>query len=359
MSDLIRQIGELHIAATVDYNEKAAALEAADKKYIAAFDAADRARTEARNAALTARDEAVNAAYVAYDAKIAEIADQFSATVDQLDAEIEPFQKAEEAARLTFDKARLAWAAVVDDVAVGGLDDDDDVVQLVFDEDDDDGEETDEATDGEEAGVRFGQEEEGEVVHAGDLYWQEGSWEAPGEAVQGVAEAPANPAEPASGNETSGEAGVTDAFDAPIPAPTADQSGEVVQDSASGPANETQGTTPQEEVTPQVEVTNGDFTEATVTGTLTVGETVVEPAPAPETGGVEPTVVEPSVGEGSVEPSPAPALTEPLPPVEAAPETPATFQVEYADVPVSTVDELPLNVPHEVTGPDGDFPKQQ
>lgn len=346
MSDLIRKIGELHIAATVDYNEKVAALEAADKKYLVAFGAADQARVEARNAALAARDAAVSAAFNAYDTQVAEIQALYEAKISTLDAEIAPIQEAHEAARMTFDKAHLAWAAVVDDVALGGLDDEDDPVQLDFDEDEDDGEEADEDADGEDAGVWF---------------WEEAKEE--------------------------GEVTPSPATDVELTPPA-----ELIVEAA------------QPEVTSQPEVINdpapSNFPEVTITGTLTVGETVAEPAPAGEAGGIEPVVVESSLGEGSGDVAPAPAVidftpaveptpeptfdfgpvvnadptvseappadpvtvdaTPPAPVVEAAPETPATFPVEYADVPIDDTVVVQADAPVVIEGPFGaEIPTQE
>lgn len=356
MSDLIRKIGELTVNATIDYNEKAAALEAANKKYLTSFGAADRARVEAKDAALSARDAAVNAAWDAYDAAIAAAEAKFDQAVEALDQEIDPFQKAEEAAKLNFDKARAAWAAVVDDVAIGGLDDGDD----------DDGEEieagplgvrggvdpgpnapADGEKDEEEAVLGTGEHErqpEGVVTDGKEVGKDESQH---GEAVVGLEEDAPDAAEPTGWPEAANEAALTDGFLTPVPAPTPLGGGEEVQAVSPGPSDATQGATPQEEVTSQAtEVANVTETapipEVTITGTLTVGDTVAEPAPAVEAGGVEPPVVEPSVSEGSGEPAAAP-LTDPLPAVEAAPEPPATFPVEYADVPVPLVEDLPLD----------------
>lgn len=391
MSDLIRKIGELQIAAVVDYNEKAAALAAADRNYTSAYTVADQKQFQARKAAADARDAAIAAVVASYEQAIAAADAEFDTAVDALDAAYEPFVVAEQAAKISFDKARAAWAAVVDDVAVGGLED----------EGDDYGEEADE--DEEEASVSGEAEvqEEGVVTDVQtDLFGQEVTGETGSEALDQVpadASGDAGPEGPAA--EANVEAGVTDGLDTTIPAPETTGGGEAVQVlTDAGPTNEAQGATPQEEVTfnpgegagispPSVEVTQNDptqpnFPEVTITGTLTVGDTVVEPAPTSEVGGIEPPVGEPSVGEGSGEPvaapviDPAPAVidftppvvpepavtvdaTPPAPPVEAEPEAPETFPVEFADVPFADPVDLPVDAPMEVIGPDGDFPKQQ
>ena len=358
MSDLIRKIGELHLAAVIDYNEKAEKLKTAEAQYDAGFYGSTDAYRATIQAAMAEKEAAIlaaeaqftaarNAAQAAHDAKVAE-----------LDAAYEPVLEAERAAKVNFDKIRLAWAAVVDDVAVGGLDDGEFDEEYFADGEDDHGEEADE--DEEETAVRGEAEvqpEEGIVI----------------DATQPQIEGPAFPDVDLAGTLTvdPGVAVEPVVIAEPTVAPVETVSGEpAIIDGA--PAAFEQGTVVEEQPAPVVDlgpVTPVEAPADTMVAAVEpapVVETVVEPAPVVETAVEAPVVVEPAPVVETVEPvpplqdappvEPAPpevvveptdvTATEPLPPVEAKPEAPTPFPAEFGDVP------FPVDFADVPVGPD-------